>query len=146
MKHVSAQPFGLSARLSFRTASFIISFVKKCSLQNKRNHIFFPPYFVEPCAGTSGMQSRSREQRRLPRRSRSRLVCSHGSVDERIGHRLPLREQHLRHRGLYHPCGQMVAILYRYAQFKSYDVSTLNNLSGYADASQISAYATTTMQ
>ena len=42
--------------------------------------------------------------------------------------------------------GQMAAILYRYAQFKGYDVTASNDLSSYTDASQISAYATTAMQ
>lgn len=41
---------------------------------------------------------------------------------------------------------QMEAILYRYAQFKGYDVSDSNNLGSYSDAGQISAYATTAMQ
>lgn len=41
---------------------------------------------------------------------------------------------------------QMAAILYRYAQYKGYDVTASNDLSGYTDASQISAYATTAMQ
>ena len=41
---------------------------------------------------------------------------------------------------------QMAAILYRYAQFKGYDVTASNDLSSYTDASQISAYATTAMQ
>ena len=41
---------------------------------------------------------------------------------------------------------QMAAILYRYAQFKGYDISASNDLSGYTDAAQISAYAVTAMQ
>lgn len=41
---------------------------------------------------------------------------------------------------------QMAAILYRYAQFKGYDVSASNSLTNYMDASQISNYATTAMQ
>ena len=41
---------------------------------------------------------------------------------------------------------QMAAILYRYAQHKGYDVTASNDLSSYADGSQISAYATTAMQ
>ena len=41
---------------------------------------------------------------------------------------------------------QMAAILYRYAQYKGYDVTASNNLGSYTDASQISAYATTAMQ
>ena len=41
---------------------------------------------------------------------------------------------------------QMAAILYRYAQYKGYDVTANNDLSSYTDASQISAYATTAMQ
>lgn len=42
---------------------------------------------------------------------------------------------------------QLAAILYRYAQFKGYDTTVGGmSLSEYADASQISAYATTAMQ
>ena len=41
---------------------------------------------------------------------------------------------------------QMAAILYRYAQYKGYDVTASNDLGSYTDASQISAYATTAMQ
>ena len=41
---------------------------------------------------------------------------------------------------------QMAAILYRYAQFKGYDVTASNDLDSYTDASQISAYATAAMQ
>lgn len=41
---------------------------------------------------------------------------------------------------------QMAAILYRYAQYKGYDVTASNDLSSYTDVSQISAYATTAMQ
>ena len=41
---------------------------------------------------------------------------------------------------------QMAAVLYRYAQFKGYDVTASNDLSSYTDASRISAYATTAMQ
>ena len=41
---------------------------------------------------------------------------------------------------------QMAAILYRYAQYKGYDVTTSNDLSSYTDASRISAYATAAMQ
>ena len=41
---------------------------------------------------------------------------------------------------------QMAAILYRYAQFKGYDISASNDLSGYTDAAQISAYAVAAMQ
>ena len=41
---------------------------------------------------------------------------------------------------------QLAAILYRYAQYKGYDVTDTADLSTYADASQISAYATTAMQ
>ena len=42
---------------------------------------------------------------------------------------------------------QMAAILYRYAQFKGYDTSIGGmSLNEYADASQISSYATTAMQ
>lgn len=36
---------------------------------------------------------------------------------------------------------QMAAILYRYAEYKDYDTSDSNNLTGYSDYSQISAYA-----
>ena len=38
---------------------------------------------------------------------------------------------------------QMAAILYRYAQFKGYDVSNTGDLSRYADASQVSDWART---
>ena len=41
---------------------------------------------------------------------------------------------------------QMAAILYRYAQFKGYDLTADNDLSAYADASQISAYAAAAMR
>ena len=41
---------------------------------------------------------------------------------------------------------QMAAILYRYAQFKDYDVSSSNDLNEYTDAAQISPYAVTAMQ
>lgn len=41
---------------------------------------------------------------------------------------------------------QMAAILYRYAQYKGYDVTASNDLGRYTDASQISAYATAAMQ
>ena len=41
---------------------------------------------------------------------------------------------------------QMAAILYRYAQFKGYDVTASADLSAFADASQISAYAAAAMQ
>lgn len=41
---------------------------------------------------------------------------------------------------------QMAAILYRYAQFKGYDVTESNDLNRFTDASQISPYATTAMQ
>ena len=40
---------------------------------------------------------------------------------------------------------QMAAILYRYAQFKGYDVSAKADLSVYTDAAQVSAYATDAM-
>lgn len=36
---------------------------------------------------------------------------------------------------------QMAAILYRYAQYKGYDVTKKADLSGYSDNSQVSAYA-----
>ena len=36
---------------------------------------------------------------------------------------------------------QMAAILYRYAQYKGYDVTKQANLSGYSDNGQVSAYA-----
>ena len=41
---------------------------------------------------------------------------------------------------------QMAAILYRYAQFKGYDMSKANKLDAYTDAAQVSAYAVTAMQ
>lgn len=41
---------------------------------------------------------------------------------------------------------QMAAILYRYAQFKGYDVTASADLSAYTDASEISAYAVPAMQ
>lgn len=41
---------------------------------------------------------------------------------------------------------QMAAILYRYAQYKGYDVSASNDLSIYTDAAQISDYAVPAMQ
>ena len=41
---------------------------------------------------------------------------------------------------------QMSALLYRYAEFKSYDLTASGDLSGYTDASQISDYAVTAMQ
>lgn len=41
---------------------------------------------------------------------------------------------------------QMTAILYRYAQFKGYDVTASNDLGGYTDAAQISSYAAAAMQ
>ena len=41
---------------------------------------------------------------------------------------------------------QMAAILYRYAQFKGYDVTASADLGAYTDAAQISAYATAAMQ
>lgn len=40
---------------------------------------------------------------------------------------------------------QMAAILYRYACYKGYDLSARTDLSGYTDASQVSAYATAPM-
>lgn len=40
---------------------------------------------------------------------------------------------------------QMAAILYRYAQFKGYDVSAKADLSTYTDAADVSAYATDAM-
>ena len=40
---------------------------------------------------------------------------------------------------------QMAAILYRYAQFKGYDVSNTGNLSGYTDAAQVSEWARSAM-
>lgn len=40
---------------------------------------------------------------------------------------------------------QMAAILYRYAQFKGYDVSAKADLSVYTDAAQVSTYATNAM-
>ena len=41
---------------------------------------------------------------------------------------------------------QLAAILYRYAQFKGYDVTTNGNLDAYTNAAQISNYAATAMQ
>ncbi len=41
---------------------------------------------------------------------------------------------------------QMSALLYRYAEFKGYDLTASGDLSGYTDASQISDYAVTAMQ
>ena len=41
---------------------------------------------------------------------------------------------------------QMAAILYRYAQYKGYDVSKSADLTGFADANSISGYALTPMQ
>ena len=41
---------------------------------------------------------------------------------------------------------QMAAILYRYAQYKGYDISASNSLNAFADASQISSYAVAAMQ
>ena len=41
---------------------------------------------------------------------------------------------------------QMAAILYRYAQFKGYDMSKANKLDAYTDAAQVSAYAVPAMQ
>lgn len=41
---------------------------------------------------------------------------------------------------------QMAAILYRYAQFKGYDVTASADLGAYTDAAQISAYAAAAMQ
>ena len=40
----------------------------------------------------------------------------------------------------------MASILYRYAQYKGYDVTGSADLSGYADASTISSYAVGAMQ
>ena len=40
----------------------------------------------------------------------------------------------------------MAAIFYRYAQYKGYDVTARADLSGYADADQISEYAVEAMQ
>ena len=39
----------------------------------------------------------------------------------------------------------MAAILYRYAQFKGYDVSSVGDLSRYTDAGQVSAWAQSAM-
>ena len=41
---------------------------------------------------------------------------------------------------------QMVTILYRYAQFKGYDITEAGSLSGYNDASSVSNYAKTAMR
>lgn len=40
----------------------------------------------------------------------------------------------------------MATILYRYAQEKQYDVSGRNDLSAFADAARVSAYAKEAMQ
>lgn len=40
---------------------------------------------------------------------------------------------------------QMVAILYRYSQYKNYDVSTSGNITSFSDAAQISSYAESPM-
>ena len=44
------------------------------------------------------------------------------------------------------PREQMATILYRYAQEKQYDVSGRNDLSAFADAARVSAYAKEAMQ
>ena len=41
---------------------------------------------------------------------------------------------------------QMAAILYRYAQYKGYDVTASADLSGYSDAAQVSSYALAALQ
>ena len=41
---------------------------------------------------------------------------------------------------------QMMAILYRYAQYKGYDVTASADLSAYTDAANISSYAVSAMQ
>ena len=41
---------------------------------------------------------------------------------------------------------QMAAILYRYAQYKDYDVTASGNLSGFSDAGDISSYAVDSME
>ena len=41
---------------------------------------------------------------------------------------------------------QMASILYRYASFKGYDVTSSNDLGSYTDAAQISSYALTALQ
>ena len=41
---------------------------------------------------------------------------------------------------------QLAAILYRYAQYKKYDVSGANSLDGYADAQSVSSYAVPALQ
>ena len=41
---------------------------------------------------------------------------------------------------------QMAAILYRYAQYKGYDVTASANLSAYTDAASVSSYAVSAMQ
>ena len=40
----------------------------------------------------------------------------------------------------------MAAILYRYAQYKGYDISTSGSLGAYTDAAQVSSYAAAAMQ
>ena len=41
---------------------------------------------------------------------------------------------------------QLAAILYRYAKLKGYDVSKTAEISGYADAAQVSSYAADAMR
>ena len=41
---------------------------------------------------------------------------------------------------------QMAAIIYRYAQFKGYDVSKTTDISGYTDASSVSDWALDAMK
>ena len=41
---------------------------------------------------------------------------------------------------------QLAAMLYRYAQYKGYDVDTTNALTGYTDAAAVSAYALDAMR
>ena len=40
----------------------------------------------------------------------------------------------------------MASILYRYAQYKDYDVTASNDLSGFTDVSSVSSYAASAMQ
>ena len=41
---------------------------------------------------------------------------------------------------------QMASILYRYAQYKDYDVTASNDLSGFTDVSSVNSYAASAMQ
>lgn len=61
-----------------------------------------------------------------------------------MGRSQPDRERHFRHDLAPNASitrEQMAAILYRYAQYKGYDVTKKADLSGYSDNGQVSAYA-----